>query len=147
MLKGIEDDNLTNVSVFCFVHTMLFRSHWLLKYLLLCSTEESHTGLEQHEGEKRMTMFPFEELLFKCGKHIISWNISIFTQRMFRTVSSCLMHSIVASRALVPRVASSSTAFTVFSREVTFVTITCKHREVNVSDWLGTLFSALCITA
>lgn len=39
-------------------------------------------------------------------------------------MSSCLIHSMVASRALVPRVASSSTAFTVFSRDVTLVTIT-----------------------
>jgi len=43
---------------------------------------------------------------------------------LFFTVSSCLMYSIVASRALVPRVASSSTALTVFKSDVTFVTIT-----------------------
>lgn len=45
---------------------------------------------------------------------------------LFFTVSSCLMYSIVASRALVPRVASSSTALTVFKSDVTFVTITWK---------------------
>lgn len=44
------------------------------------------------------------------------------------TVSSCLMHSMVASRALVPLEASSSTAFTVFSKDVTLVTITWTHR-------------------
>ena len=43
------------------------------------------------------------------------------------TVSSCLMHSMVASNALVPRVASSSTAFTVFRRDVTLVTMTCQR--------------------
>lgn len=41
------------------------------------------------------------------------------------TASSCLMCSVVASRALVPLVASSSTAFTVFSSDVTLVTMTC----------------------
>lgn len=41
------------------------------------------------------------------------------------TASSCLMCSMVASRALVPLVASSSTAFTVFRSDVTLVTITC----------------------
>lgn len=46
------------------------------------------------------------------------------------TVSSCFMYSMVASRALVPRVASSSTAFTVLRREVTLVTITCMG-EIN----------------
>lgn len=46
------------------------------------------------------------------------------------TVSSCLMHSMVASSALVPRVASSSTAFTVFRRDVTFVTITCQMKKM-----------------
>lgn len=40
------------------------------------------------------------------------------------TASSWRMCSIVASSARVPFVASSSTAFTVFSKEVTFVTIT-----------------------
>lgn len=40
------------------------------------------------------------------------------------TASSCLMCSVVASRARVPLVASSSTAFTVLSNEVTLVTIT-----------------------
>lgn len=44
------------------------------------------------------------------------------------TVSSCLMCSMVASKALVPLVASSSTAFTVFRRDVTLVTITCSIR-------------------
>lgn len=54
----------------------------------------------------------FSHILINClGKHQL-------------TASSCLMHSIVASRALVPRVASSSTAFTVFSSDVTLVTIT-----------------------
>lgn len=48
----------------------------------------------------------------------------------FLTAISCLMHSMVASSALVPRVASSSTAFTVFSREVTLVTITWKKKHV-----------------
>jgi len=41
------------------------------------------------------------------------------------TASSWRMCSIVASSARVPFVASSSTAFTVFSKEVTLVTITC----------------------
>lgn len=45
------------------------------------------------------------------------------------TVSSCLMHSMVASNALVPRVASSSTAFTVFRRDVTLVTMTCQGEK------------------
>lgn len=45
------------------------------------------------------------------------------------TVSSCLMCSMVASKALVPLVASSSTAFTVFRRDVTLVTITCAGRR------------------
>lgn len=40
------------------------------------------------------------------------------------TASSCRMCSVVASRARVPLVASSSTAFTVLSRDVTLVTIT-----------------------
>lgn len=44
--------------------------------------------------------------------------------KKFLTASSCLMCSMVASSARVPLVASSSTAFTVFSRDVTFVTIT-----------------------
>lgn len=48
------------------------------------------------------------------------------------TVSSCLMHSMVASSALVPRVASSSTAFTVFRRDVTLVTMTCEIKEVTM---------------
>lgn len=39
------------------------------------------------------------------------------------------MHSMVASSALVPRVASSSTAFTVFRSDVTLVTITCQTNE------------------
>lgn len=46
------------------------------------------------------------------------------------TASSCLIHSIVASRALVPRVASSSTALTVFSRDVTLVTITYRLKNM-----------------
>lgn len=45
------------------------------------------------------------------------------------TASSWRMCSIVASSARVPFVASSSTAFTVFSKEVTFVTITCGKRK------------------
>lgn len=45
------------------------------------------------------------------------------------TASSWRMCSIVASSARVPFVASSSTAFTVFSKEVTFVTITCGMRK------------------
>ncbi len=46
------------------------------------------------------------------------------------------MCSIVASKARVPFVASSSTAFTVFSRDVTLVTITysTKHMAANQSD-------------
>lgn len=48
---------------------------------------------------------------------------------------SCLMHSIVASSALVPRVASSSTALTVFSRDVTLVTITWQRNKMeNISS-------------
>jgi len=39
------------------------------------------------------------------------------------------MASMVDSKARVPRVCSSSTALTVFSREVTFVTITWTRRE------------------
>lgn len=39
------------------------------------------------------------------------------------------MHSMVASSALVPRVASSSTAFTVLRRDVTLVTITCEMKS------------------
>lgn len=46
-----------------------------------------------------------------------------------RTASSWRMCSMVASSARVPFVASSSTAFTVFSKEVTFVTITYGRRE------------------
>lgn len=42
------------------------------------------------------------------------------------TASSCRMCSIVASSARVPFVASSSTAFTVFSKDVTLVTMTCQ---------------------
>lgn len=45
------------------------------------------------------------------------------------TASSWRMCSIVASSARVPFVASSSTAFTVFSKEVTFVTITCEREK------------------
>lgn len=45
------------------------------------------------------------------------------------TASSWRMCSIVASSARVPFVASSSTAFTVFSKEVTFVTITYGRRK------------------
>lgn len=45
------------------------------------------------------------------------------------TASSWRMCSIVASSARVPFVASSSTAFTVFSKEVTFVTITCRRKK------------------
>lgn len=53
---------------------------------------------------------------------------------VFCTVSSCLMYSIVASRALVPRVASSSTALTVFKSDVTFVTITWREKMTKTSD-------------
>lgn len=45
------------------------------------------------------------------------------------TASSWRMCSMVASSARVPFVASSSTAFTVFSKEVTFVTITCGREK------------------
>lgn len=50
------------------------------------------------------------------------------------TASSCRMCSVVASRARVPLVASSSTAFTVLSSDVTLVTMTCGHqrREGNI---------------
>lgn len=44
--------------------------------------------------------------------------------RCVLTASSCRMCSVVASRARVPLVASSSTAFTVLSNDVTLVTIT-----------------------
>lgn len=40
------------------------------------------------------------------------------------------MCSMVASKALVPLVASSSTAFTVFRRDVTLVTITCSIEPI-----------------
>lgn len=59
------------------------------------------------------------------------------------TVSSCLMHSMVASSALVPRVASSSTAFTVFRRDVTFVTITCQtNKDGHIQTRRGRSFSS-----
>lgn len=59
------------------------------------------------------------------------------------TVSSCLMHSMVASSALVPRVASSSTAFTVFRRDVTFVTITCRmNTDAHIQTRRGRSFSS-----
>ena len=45
------------------------------------------------------------------------------------TASSCRICSVVASRARVPLVASSSTAFTVLSSDVTLVTITCGHQR------------------
>ena len=54
-------------------------------------------------------------------------HFKIMKNMLVLTAISCLMHSIVASRALVPRVASSSTALTVFSRDVTLVTITCRN--------------------
>ncbi|TNN57041.1 hypothetical protein EYF80_032762 [Liparis tanakae] len=47
------------------------------------------------------------------------------------------MHSIVASSALVPRVASSSTAFTVFRRDVTLVTMTCQRNGEVMSLTVG----------
>lgn len=51
------------------------------------------------------------------------------SRRPALTASSCRMCSVVASRARVPLVASSSTAFTVLSRDVTLVTITCGHQR------------------
>lgn len=49
--------------------------------------------------------------------------------RLLLTASSCRMCSVVASRARVPLVASSSTAFTVLSSDVTLVTITWGHQR------------------
>lgn len=43
------------------------------------------------------------------------------------------MHSIVASSALVPRVASSSTALTVFSSDVTLVTMTWERNKTTAN--------------
>jgi hypothetical protein len=51
--------------------------------------------------------------------------IMISSKQCPRTLISCPIASIVDSRARVPRVASSSTDFTVFSNDVTLVTITC----------------------
>lgn len=48
----------------------------------------------------------------------------LLVNRALLTASSCLMCSMVLSKALVPFVASSSTAFTVFRRDVTLVTMT-----------------------
>lgn len=56
------------------------------------------------------------------------WESSHSTAALL-TASSWRMCSIVASSARVPFVASSSTAFTVFSKEVTFVTITCRREN------------------
>lgn len=53
------------------------------------------------------------------------------------TASSWRMCSIVASRARVPLVASSSTAFTVLSSDVTLVTMTCRETRQRVSLNLG----------
>ena len=60
------------------------------------------------------------------------------------TASSWRMCSIVASSARVPFVASSSTAFTVFSKEVTFVTITCgweKDSQVKTRESSGLVWA------
>lgn len=66
--------------------------------------------------------FTSNNTLFHCIVVQFSGSVSL-------TASSCLMCSMVASSARVPLVASSSTAFTVFSRDVTFVTITWSHRN------------------
>jgi len=41
------------------INCVLFGYQQSLKYLLLCSTEETHTVLGQHVGEKIMTKFTF----------------------------------------------------------------------------------------
>lgn len=76
-------------------------------------------------------VFIYNNILFHFNV-VINW-FCVFSAQLseivFLTASSCLMCSMVASSARVPLVASSSTAFTVFSRDVTFVTITWFHRN------------------
>lgn len=104
------------------------------------SNAKEETGEEGETAQHAQEVWPGEEAerqrLCACvgGAHSQSTQTPLSSpgpaaQTDGLTASSCRICSVVASRARVPLVASSSTAFTVLSSDVTLVTITCGHQR------------------
>lgn len=81
----------------------------------------------QEAGHARAECVPVN--MRKVQAHNLAQSWEGLGSRIQLTASSCRMCSVVASRARVPLVASSSTAFTVLSKDVTLVTITCGRQR------------------